>query len=450
MARTRSKPSAKDKKKESTPEPIILNAKPLPPSDANPPKLFVLPKDTSKDARIVTLDNPANGSPSRYFFCPQKGFHEFTRISAPRKECNSWLITPDTSSDGHEEKEEDVAVGQQGVTLESGYSTKAADLFIATPIDLLFLILPALAPKSTKETKQHFLSLDDHLDALESISRQWRVLLAQYPTLREMIEKRMGVVCDTVTAGDETMYRISQDKLLAVLFKKAERMRKNGLPPSLEEKFVKTVLEVPVMSIKREDSSVSVATETPTSQPSDSQTSTSTPSANVDSQPSTTPSTDSQSSTESTSTAATTISTTDTKQPPTLTTPPTIPPLLRLRTSLTYLSASYLPPSLLTPLTTTLSTHPCFAPLTAHLSALSALRAEAAALRSISDNISRKRGYEDDDDEKVAEREEKKRRKEEEERKKKGESRAVKQLNKVDTSGMKKMSAFFAKAPKKA
>ena len=55
----------------------------------------------------------------------------------------------------------------------------------------------------------------------------------------------------------------------------------------------------------------------------------------------------------------------------------------------------------------------------------------------------------EEDDEVVAAREEKKRKKEEEERRKKNESRGVKELKKVDTSGMKKLSAFFAKVPAK-
>ena len=52
------------------------------------------------------------------------------------------------------------------------------------------------------------------------------------------------------------------------------------------------------------------------------------------------------------------------------------------------------------------------------------------------------------DEEKIAEREEKKRKKEEEAIKKKNEGRGVKQLKKVDTSGMKKMSSFFTVKPK--
>jgi hypothetical protein len=407
MARaTRSKPKAK----ESTPETPVSTVKPLPACTSNPPKLFVLPKNTSEDARIVTLDNPANGAPSRYYFCPQKGFHEFTRIAAPKKECRSWLITGEKSEHDKGEEEKEVRIG-------TGYVNKNADLFIATPIDLLFLILPALAPKTAKDTKQHFLALEDYLDKLSSVSRHWRALLSHHPSLQAMIERRMRALCDTVDAGDETMYRLSHTKLLAILLRKAERMVAHGLPPSLEEKFVKIALEIPIMIVKREDSSLS-GTSTEKDSQSDSQTSASTAL--------TTPDHDSSSKEE-------------------LTTPPSIPHLLRLRTSLSYLHSAYVPTTL-RPAFSSYSID--FTPLTAHLASIAQLKAEAAALRSISDNMSRKRAIEDDDD-RTAEREEKKRKKEEDEKKKKTEGRAVKALKKVDTSGMKKMSAFFGKVEKK-
>lgn len=432
MARaTRSKPAPK----EPTPEPATSSTKPLPKATPNPPKLFVLPKDTSSDARIVTLDNPATSAPSRYFFCPSKGFYEFTRIAAPKKACRSWLITSQDArtaeGDGLQhkqeegEKEEDTETG-----LGNGYVTKNADLFVATPIDLLFLILPALASKSAKEEKQHFLALDDYTDMLSSSSGHWRTLLAQNPSLTTMLEKKLRSLCDTVDAGDEKMYRMSQAKLLSALLKKAERMVKIGLPPSLEDKFVKSALDVPVMSIRREESSLSAVSESGTS----------------------TPIGDSQASTTDAQSQATDLTTPDEAEipsKPTLETPEGIPHLLRLRTVLNYLTSSYLPPTLQSIISTQLSTStsPDFAPLTAHLASIARLKSEAAALRSISDNISRKRGFEMDE-EKMAEREEKKRKKEEEERRKKTESLGVKKLRKVDTSGMKKMSAFFSVKPK--
>ena len=88
-----------------------------------------------------------------------------------------------------------------------------------------------------------------------------------------------------------------------------------------------------------------------------------------------------------------------------------------------------------------------FKPLKDRLKEIADLRAQALALRDMS-NFTRKRSL-DDEEEEI--RGEKKRRKEEAEKKSKAaESQAVKKLKKVDTSGMQKMSSFFAKAaPKK-
>ena len=438
MARaTRSKPAPK----EPTPEPTPSTIKPLPKATTNPPKLIILLKDTSSDARIVTLDNPATSTPSRYFFCPSKGFYEFTRIAAPKKACRSWLITSQDANSTHKDEapqnqdekrregEEDTETG-----LGSGYVTKNADLFLATPIDLLFLILPALAPKSAKEEKQHFLALDDYTEKLASTSGHWKALLVQNPSLTALLAKKLRSICDTVDAGDETMYRLSHAKLLSILLKKAQRVVKNGLPPSLEDKFVKSALDVPVMTIRREESTLSaIASESGTSTPGGGDSRASTTAQDAQSQ----------------ATDLTTPDDPDLPSKPTLETPDAIPHLLRLRTALTYLTSSYLPPTLQPTISTLLAacTSPDFTPLTTHLAAIATLKSEAAALRSISDNISRKRGLELDE-EKVAEREEKKRKKEEDERRKKSESLGVKKLRKVDTSGMKKMSAFFSVKPK--
>ncbi|CAI6340109.1 unnamed protein product [Periconia digitata] len=437
MARTRSKPApaaTTTEEQESTLE-SSSTTKSVPPSEANPPKLFLLPKDTSKDSRIVTLDNPATSAPSRYYFCPEKGFYEFTRIAAPKKDCRSWLVTSEESLSSNEAGEE--LNSDSKAELGTGYVLQTANFFIATPIDLLFLILPVLAPKNAKETEQHYLELFDHLEALSAASRQWKALLTQYPSLKVMVEKKLIAICDAVSMGGESMYRISQEKLLAILLKKAERVCKNGLPPSLENKFIKTALEVPIMNIKREESNLTVVSET------------------TGSQLSTTTGADSQASTESPSTAATSVTHEEVVKEeitssPSFVTPPEIPHLLRLRTALTYLTSSYLPSTIRTSINSFLQTSSLvdFEPLTAHLALVAKLRSEAAALRSISDNISRKRGLEEDD-EKIAEREEKKRKKEEETLKKKNESRGIKQLKKVDTSGMKKMSSFFTKLPKK-
>ncbi|OCK78420.1 hypothetical protein K432DRAFT_383880 [Lepidopterella palustris CBS 459.81] len=457
MARTRSKLAAKDPVQEPT-----TSTKALPPSAVNPPKLFILPNDASPEARIVTLLNPVNATPNRYLFCPEQGFYEFTKIAAPRKAPRSWLIAPHqtlrdetsktfpsvehgTAENGKEA--DDLADGEQqegAISISKGYITKSADLFVATPLDTLFLLLPALSPsKSTaKDTqKQLFLSLDDHLETLGATTPHLGQLL-QSRKLRDRIEERMSDVCDMVNAGEEKMYRLSHPKLLIILLSKAERMSKNGFPASMEDRLIRPALEIPIMSIKREESDISTSEAGPTQ--SESQSSAQPPGT-------ATPSTsDSQSTNTSVSTAATSLPPTATELPeskPTISAPEGVLHLLRLRTALAYLLSSYVPSLLHTPLRALLSSSSPinFSPLDAHLAHLTSLRAQATALRSLSDNISRKRGY-NDDEEAVEARAEKKRKQDEDEKKKKNEPRGIKQLKKVDVSGMRKLSTFFGKA----
>ena len=82
-----------------------------------------------------------------------------------------------------------------------------------------------------------------------------------------------------------------------------------------------------------------------------------------------------------------------------------------------------------------------FKPLEEYLAQLSKLRSDAVAARSQGD-YSRKRARDEEEDEARAD---KKRKLEEEKKKKASESHGVRQLKKVNTSGMKKLSSFFQK-----
>lgn len=412
-------------------------AKPTPSSQPAPVpekalKTLILPSNASDDARFVTLDSPATGRPSPYYFCPRLGLYEFTLIGPPAKAARSILFAP--ASDKEEEEEE----GEKEKD-ETGYISRLAQLHVATPVDVLFFVLPVLAPAAKRGQAQRlFQPLDDILDAQEeNVSKKLRNILL-HCTFREAVEKRMAAVCDTVDAG-ETMFRISEEKLVAELFSKAERMAENGLPASMEERFVRRELELPVLSISRDN------TNTSKSEQQDE-----TPVQNAESQES------------STSTENTIV--------PSPITPPdmqsdaiehkdgdgddTMRHLLRLRTSLSFLLASYLPPHLRSQVETSLqSAHSPrdFTPLTTHLKHITTLRAKAQESRALYGGMSRKRGIEDEEDgSAMGGRAEKKRKEEEEEKRKKaGESRGVRDLKKVNTAGMMKLSAFFGKATTK-
>ncbi|KAH9885535.1 hypothetical protein F4778DRAFT_760808 [Xylariomycetidae sp. FL2044] len=472
----------------------------LSPESTNPPKIFILPTKATREARIVSLLNPRYHKPTRYLVCPETGIYEFTKIAAPKATPRSWLIERRPGEEDHEAQERR---SDKDAAELSAYVTKGADLFVATPIDPLFLLLPALAAPTTAAAnkspgrggKRPFVPADDHLETIRASSPHlWEI--QRWGRVGTLLASRMRAVCDTVEAGDETVYRFSEAKLLAELRGKAARMSERGLPATMEEKFVSKALEAPVVGVRRgattagtattmtattsvsttvdDDAAATPSSESGTTTPKieavDSQTSvssTNTTSASFVSEASTAATSvtagDGITTTaeEETTTTTTTTTTTIELMAPAIQASEEIVRLQRQRVAFNFLCSTYLPPSLsntvkqLNPLspnsptskstsTSTDDDNPFFKPLDTYLEQIARLRQEAAASRSMGD-YSRKRGLDDDDDE-AAERAEKKRRKEEEEKKKKaGESRGVRDLKKVNTSGMRKMSDFFKK-----
>ena len=426
-----------------------------------PPKLLILPEGRSRQAKICTLANPRTSNPSRYLFDPEKGICEFTKVSAPKPTFRSWLISraeparqtiaigdaeeassTETSHVANNEAVPDIEQANNR-QISDGYVLKNAELLIATPIDYLFLILPCFANPSAADLpskKRLFLSADDLLEKLSERSKHFNEILSHENT-RQAMEGRMKAVCDTVDAGDETMYRLSEEKLLKELVLKAENMIAKGLPTTIEERFIRKALETPVLVLKREESTVSEAnvsqTDTPMSE--------STISETADSQISTATS-DSKASVTS---AATEMTIPD--DPISPSDPTSLYHLLRLRTAISYMLSSYIPPAISTTLQSLLSSPQSpidFAPLDKHLADIAELRAEALASRSLGD-FSRKRSMYEEDDAKETRAEKKRKQEEEEKRKKAGESRGIRDLKKVDTKGMKKMSDFFGKVAAK-
>ena len=426
-----------------------------------PPKLLILPEGQSPQARICTLAHPRTSTPSRYLFDPEKGICEFTKVAAPKSTSRSWLIgraglarrtididdTREASSTEacHVANKEAAPDIEQATDrpISDGYVLRNAELLIATPIDYLFLILPCFASPSAADSpskKRLFLSADDLLEKLSEKSKHFNEILSHANT-RQAMEGRMQAVCDTVDAGDEKMYRLSEEKLLSELILKAENTIARGLPSTIEERFIRKALETPVLVLRREESTISEANASQNDTPM----SESTISETADSQISTTTSDSSASGTS----AATEM--TIPAEPICPSNPTSLYHLLRLRTAISYMLSSYIPPSLSITLEALLSSARSpidFVPLNRHLADIAKLRAEALASRSLGD-FSRKRSmYEEDDA--IETRAEKKRREEEEvKRKKAGESRGIRDLKKVDTKGMKKMSDFFGKAAAK-
>jgi hypothetical protein len=413
----------------------------LGPDSINPPQLLVLPKDLSKDARIVSLQNPRYDSESRYIICPELGIYEFKEVAASKFTPRSWLLSQDSEDNSKGTRDNGI---HKGIKPVEGYVTKTAKMLVATAMDPLFIALPALAPWETKDSKKLFLSGEDYLEKIAAASPHFNTF-SRFESVQSLLEKRMRAVCDTVGAGDEIMYRLNEEKLLGELLKKARRVVKKGLPASLEEKFVRKALDVPVMSISREETNELIRAEEAASQIA----------AEIPGSQTTTSASDSTGTSFSEASTAVTLCSEDPQtfqvQKPSpvseIKAPGGVAELLRLRTALTLIFSTYLPPHItesLNNLITTSTTIADFAPLETHLVSLAKMRSEAQAMRSLGD-FSRKRSLLEDDDD-TETRAEKKRKLEEEEKKKKaGESRGVKNLKKVNVSGMKKMSDFFKK-----
>lgn len=419
MPRTRS--SAPPAQSETTP---AQQTKTLT-SAETPSKTFILPSNTSGNARLLSLPNPQSGEPSRYFFCPERGIFEFTVIASPVTAPRSILFTP--------KKQRSIEATESSTNDEKSPATasiaKKAELLVATPIDAAFFLAPLLS-SSLKSGQSLFQPLDDIIDSNDDLHPHFRHVLYD-ETFRKTLLARAEAICDAVEAGDEKMFRFSETKLLKELLAKADRIASQGLPASLEERFVRQALAAPLMSVKRVDALTNQGLKDDEASPNESD-------DRADS-----PSTIATTATPSVTTPA--GETTPVPQPAGEDSDD-IRRLQRISIALSFMKDSYLPSALSSRIDELLASPDSpldLKPLTNRLKELATLRAEAIAARGVSD-FSRKRGL---DDEEAEDRAEKKRRKEEEEKKAKAsESRGVRDLKKVNTTGMKKMSDFFGKA----
>jgi Ydr279p protein family (RNase H2 complex component) wHTH domain/Ydr279p protein triple barrel domain len=439
MARTRgSKPKPK-----ADPEAVEeeVKAKALSPPDSNPARVFILPKNTSSEARIITLNDPAKGQPSRYLLCPEKGLYEFTRVAAGKIDPRSWLFTQSAQQSKEDESTEEQTLSTTAKTTE-GYLARSQDLFIATPVDPIFLLVPIFSGNEV------FRTLEDYLDdAGEKIAPKGATLdtITNCISTSDVFTSRISAICDVLDTGMDKVYQFSLEKLSQQIYQKAIRIKDKGLPPSMQNHFVSRPLEPPIMAIKSNLAATTVVTTISQSTAESTETSQTRAQDNSDDDATqvaseTTTTLDSQISMTSTvvDTASNSGSTFDQE----------VLDLSQLRTSINFILRSYVPFKL----HESILQHICskfdidFGPLDKQLAKIEGLREDAQALRSISDNVSRKRGFEEDEDE-VERRAEKKRKQEEEERRKKSENRAIKDLKKVDVKGMMKLSSFFSKKP---
>ncbi|KAG5988627.1 hypothetical protein E4U52_006384 [Claviceps spartinae] len=437
-ARTRSTKSTASKKQiAGAPPPEPVSQYTLESRQGPPQHVFILPKAATPEARAVTLPHPRSGCLSRYLFCPESGIYEFTKFSAPKHAPTSWLIEPGPGSD------ENNLDGEKEPPRTEVISNGA--MYVATRIDPLFLVLPALVDvkidKKSDEKKRLFLCSDDHFDKLPQQDSHFSEIL-RYDAIRTLIESRMEAICDTVDAGDEKMFRLSEKKLLATIIEKARQMSEGGLPPSMEEKFVKKALEAPVLLSRN----VTMPPQPQSKAEDTADAGSSTPGTEA-STSLTTPVTESDSSLESHASTAPTSFVDEAdgvdNASAALQASPDVIALQRLRVAFDFLCSRYIPSAAADLLRTQLAqveeSSVDFAPLNKYMTSLAERRAEAVAASSVAD-YSSKRPRDEEQDEL---RQEKKRKLEEEKKRKANQSRGVRDLKKVNTSGMMKLSHFF-------
>lgn len=299
-------------------------------------------------------------------------------------------------------------------------------MYICTRTDPLFPLLPRLFPLRESPTAKRFLPMEDLLDEIVDAGEgDWEEVVKC-----QAVRGRIAAVCETVDVGGDKAYRASAEKLAGVLAGKCSRMAVGGLPKSMEEEFVGKALSRPLGDVmaeeaenegskqgedveKKEGGQGEDAENKESKQGED----TDKPSPPTDSQPARLRLPDASE---------------DVKR------------LLRIRVASQFLSTTYLPNHITQLLSTHLQSTHDFTPLDYYLAALTKLRQETVAMRS--DDFSLKRSMEDEAE--AGDRKKKKKDEEEAEKKKKKKniSRGVRDLKKVNTKGMQKMTSFFKKA----
>lgn len=399
-------------------------------------QILILPSKATPEAKVVTLPHPRHSRLSRYLVCPEAGLFEFTRVIAPKGNPRSWFLEADGKVDAAQSNPEASDFEAQVVA--------GAELHIATPIDPLFLLLPALSQsqniKGSDETKRMFLTSDDYFDKMPAEHSHLNHILS-WPKIRALLDSRMSVICDTLEVGDESMFRLNEIKLFQVILRKAQNLCRVGLPPSLEEKFVVKALDAPILIQKR-----NVPQATPPEIITDAEEVVRT--NEDDSQSSTAISGGSTPLCSTTSTAATSfveVPSAEERIERAMVADDQIIRLQRLKVAFNFICSSYLVPAVADQLIATLKKEKVssidFSALDAYHEKLVKLRAEALIAHSMVD-YSSKRGRDEEDD---FAQQEKRRKLEEEKKRKASESRGVRDLKKVNTAGMMKLSHFFKK-----
>ncbi|PUU75931.1 ribonuclease H2, subunit B [Tuber borchii] len=387
-------------------------------STTKPPHIVLLPSTLpSTDLKIITLPHPRTLVPTRYLVHPTQGLHEITKLAAPASIPRSWLLTPSEPSSPPK-------------WLGNGQILQDGSMYICTPMDPLFVLLPRLFPADAADAINRFLPMEDLFEEItkEEEEGDWGLVVGSQVT-----EKRLAAVCESVDVGDERAYKPSREKLMRVLDGKCVRMAKGGLPATMEEEFVQKPLTRPMAEIMAEETERKKGAESvkelevrsiKKQEDNDGERGGSDGEAAAEGAGALFTPPDSQAARPRLAEASQEV--TD---------------LLRIRVASEFISNNYLSISIAEVLSDRLQKSHDFTPLDSYLSELIKSRQEATAMRS--DDFTLKRSYQDEEG--IVDRKRKKKEAEEAEKKKKSVSRATKELQKADTRGMAKMTTYFTR-----
>ena len=293
------------------------------------------------------------------------------------------------------------------------------------------MLLPRLFPADAVDAIDRFLPMED---LFEEITKEeegdWGLVIRS-----QVIEKRLVAVCESVDVGDEKAYKPSREKLMKILDGKCIRMAKGGLPATMEEEFVQKPLTRPMAEIMAEEAEQKEGAGSvkelevrgiKRKEDGDGEREGGDRGAVAE--------------------GAGALSTPPCSQvaarPRLAEASQEVTDLLRIRVASEFISNNYLPISITEVFSNRLQKSHDFTPLDNYLSELAKSRREATAMRS--DDFTLKRSYQDEEG--VVDRKRKRKEAEEaEKKKKKSVSRATKELQKADTRGMAKMTAYFGR-----
>ncbi|KAI9669641.1 MAG: hypothetical protein M1831_007337 [Alyxoria varia] len=403
-------------------------------ADENPPHLFILPKGLSAEARFVSLPNPATAKLCRYLYCPHRGFFELTKVATAKDKATprSFLLAQNSASSQnatdtqHESNQSDEpgdidSQESHKSPVSDGYVLRDPDLLVATRFDPLFFLIPLFKPGefAGENLRNHpALPAEDHFDTLAQSSPHMEHLLKR-KDVRDLLEQNMERIFEKIDIGSAMVaYRQDHQLLVDELMRKAGWTQHKKTWPNSLEQMARRRVEVPASvnsAIRTNDSRVEEKVD---GSPNDHAQALHEEDAEQSALP---------------------------KDKACLNRTEGLLDQMRIVTCVDFMLASYIHPSQRKFLRQAMLK---FTEIEEHLKHVEKVKSESQALQAISDNISRKRGGRDNDEAEFV-RTEKKRKKEEEDKKKQSETRGIKDLKKVDTTGMKKMSSFFAKAPDK-